>query len=355
MNVVEQIKKFVEPKSVALFGVSRRTEEGTYNILKNLLSYDYQGRIYPVNPKATEILGVKTYPRIADINDKPDLAIINLPRPLVPGIVNECIERGVPSIIIVTQGFADADDEEGKQLQREIDELIKKSGVRILGPNSLGTANAFINFSSSFVKLTMSKTPIGIICQTGSFFTLPELKLLGKAIDLGNACDVDLGDALEYFEQDDETRVVALHIEGTEDGARFLKIAKRLSPKKPVVALKTGRSEYAAQAAQSHTGSLVGKDEVWEAAFKQSGIIRVSDIEEFGDIARAFSVLPPMNGRKIGIISESGGVGIISIDSYRSISRHHGCHSQRLRGRCSAPHMVGADSSNVYRILPASG
>ncbi len=322
MNAAEQMKKFVEPESVVLFGVSRRTEEGTYNILKNLLNYGYQGRIYPVNPNATEILGVKTYPRIADIEDsKLDLAVINLPRSLVPRIIKECIERNVKSIIIVTQGFNDANDKEGKQLQKEIDELIKKNGVRVLGPNSLGTANAFINFSSSFTRLTMVKVPIGIICQTGAFFALPELRLLGKAIDPGNSCDLDVTDSLEFFEQDDQVNVIAMHIEGTKDGKRFLDVAGRTTRKKPIVALKAGRSEYAARAAQSHTGSMVGKDEVWDAAFRQSGIIRVSDMEEFSDAARAFSLLPLMAGKRIGIISTSGGVGIMSIDA---------CHKYNL-------------------------
>ena len=320
MNVVEQMKKFVEPKSVALFGVSRRTGEGAHNILEHLLSYGYKGRIYPVNPNATEILGVKTYSRIADIGNEIDLAIINLPRSLVPRIIKECVEKGIQSIIIVTQGFADATDEEGKHLQKEIEEFIKKSGVRILGPNSLGIANPFINFSSSFVKLKMAKVPIGIICQTGAFFGFVESRLLGKGIDLGNACDINFVDSLEYFEQDDETKVVALHIEGLQDGRGFIKAASRLARRKPVLALKTGRSEYAAQAVQSHTGSLVGTDEVWEAALRQSGVIRVSDIEELGDAATAFSLLPLMRGRRIGIISSSGGLGVMTVDASHQLN-----------------------------------
>jgi len=316
MNVVEQMKKFVEPKSVAILGASRRTGESALNILENLLSYGYEGKIYPVNPNATEILGLKTYPHVTNVNNEIDLAIISLPRSLVPGIVQECIEQGIQSIIIVTQGFADATDEEGKQLQKEIDKYVKKNRVRILGPNSLGTANAFIKFSSSFVRLDMAKVPTGIICQTGALFTRSrELTFIGKSIDLGNACDIDFADVLEYFEQDDETKVVALHIEGIQDGKRFLKAASHFARRKPVLALKTGRSEYAAEAVQSHTGSLIGSDEVWEAALRQSGVIRVSDIDELSDSVRAFSLLPPMKGRKIGIVSISGGLNIMSIDA----------------------------------------
>ncbi len=315
MNVAEQMKKFVEPKSVALFGVSRRTGEGAYNILEHLLSYGYQGKIYPINPNATEILGVKAYSRVADINDEIDLAIINLPRSLVTRIIKECVGKGIQSIIIVTQGFADANDGGGRRLQKEINEFIEKSGVRILGPNSLGTANPFVNFSSSFIKVGMVKVPIGIVCQTGAFFGFVELRLLGKGIDLGNACDIDFADSLEYFEQDIETKVVVLHVEGLRDGNRFIEVASRVAQKKPVIALKTGRSEYAAQAVQSHTGSLAGADEVWEAVLKQSGIIRVGDVEELGDSATAFSLLPLMKGKKIGIVSASGGLGVMTVDA----------------------------------------
>ncbi len=316
MNVVEQMKKFIEPESVALFGVSRRTGENALSMLQNLLSYGYTGRIYPVNPNATEILGVKTYSRVADISSEIELAVINLPRYLVPGVVKECVEQGIQSVIIETQGFADSTDEDGKQLQKEIDKFVKKGAVRILGPNTFGTANPFINFSSSFRKMEMEILPIGIICQTGVFFSgFHELKLLGKGFDLGNACDVGFTDGLEYFEQDDDTKIVFLHIEGIPNGRRFLSVAERVARRKPVLALKTGKSEQAARAVQSHTGSLVGKDEVWEVALRQSGVIRVGDIDELGDLVRIFPRLPLMGGRKIGIVSNSGGVGIMSIDA----------------------------------------
>jgi len=315
MNAVEEMKRFFEPRSVALLGVSRRTGEGNFNILENLLSYGYEGKIYPVNPKASEILGVPTYSRIADVSDEVDLAIINLPRSLVPGTVQECIEQGIHSIIIVTQGFADAGDEEGRQLQKELDKFIEVNGVRILGPNSLGTVNTFTRFSSSFAKMDMTKVPISIICQTGVFFELPESLLIGKGIDLGNACDVNFVDSLEYFEQDNETKVIVLHIEGMRDGKRFLKIAGRTALKKPIITLKTGKSEYAAKVARSHTGSLVGSDEIWATALKQSGLIRVTDIDELSDLAGAFSLLPTMKGRSVGIVSSSGGFNIISIDA----------------------------------------
>lgn len=162
----------------------------------------------------------------------------------------------------------------------------------------------------------MEKIPVGFVCQTGMFFINPPgLKLLGKSMDLGNGTDVHFSDGLEYFEQDAETKVVGLHIEGMRDASRSLKQAHRVARKKPVVALKAGRSEQVAQAAQSHTGSLVGKNEIWSAALKQAGGTKVDDIEELGDTIRAFYMLPLMKGRRVGIVTYSGGFGVIGIDA----------------------------------------
>jgi len=319
MDIVAQMRKFMEPKSVALIGVSRSGQalDGmSFDILGNLLKCGYQGRIYPINPHASEIMGVKAYHDVREVSEDIDLAVINLPRELVPQVVKKCIGKSVEAIIIVTQGFADANDGEGKQLQRELDELIKGNKVRIVGPNTFGIANAYTNFNSSYTKLEMSKIPIGLICQTGAFFAgFPYSRLIGKGIDLGNSCDVDFADGLEYFEQDDDIKVIVLHIEGMRDSRKFFKKASRVAFKKPIVALKTGRNERAAQAAQSHTGSLVGKDEIWDVALKQSGIIRVSDVEELDDMVKAFCTLPLMRGRRIGVTTWSGGFGIMGVDA----------------------------------------
>jgi len=316
MDVVEQLKQFMEPKSIAIIGASRRTGEEAFNILENLLSYGYKGRIYPVNPNASEILGVKTYPSVEELPEKVDLAVISLPRSLVPGIIKECVDKRISAITIVTQGFTDANDGEGKRLQKEIDNLIKGNETRILGPNTFGTANANINFSSSFIGAKMERIPVGLICQTGAFFEgFANLRVLGKGIDLGNACDIDFADGLEYFEQDTETKVIALHIEGIKDGRRFLTVAKRAAKKKPIIALKVGRGGQAARAAQSHTGSLTGRDEIWDTALKGAGVIRASDIEDFCDMIRAFCVLPLMPVTKIGIVTYTGGYGIMGADA----------------------------------------
>ncbi len=355
MSNLDQMRKFVEPESVALFGVSsQRVGENARNILQNLLDCGYRGKLYPVNPNAAEILGVKAFPRIADVPAPVDLAVINLPRSLVPGVVQEFVQHGIRSIIIATQGFADAHDEEGRNLQKQLDELVRQSGARIVGPNSLGTANAFINFSSSYANLEMQKVPVGVVCQTGAFlFRFGEAVFVGKAIDLGNACDVSFADALEYFAQDDQVKVVALHIEGVRDGRSFIEAASRATRIKPVVALKTGGSPYAAGPVQSHTGSLVGRDEVWQAAFKKSGVIRVSDIDEFGDAVRAFSTLPPMRGGRVAFASISGGLGIVGIDACHRYGLQIARFSDRTMGQIAALCPVWQGVGNPADIWPA--
>jgi acetyltransferase len=315
MKTLAQMKRFMEPKSVAIIGSSRDTGEWSFNILEHLLTYGYQGKLYPVNPNASEILGLKSYASVSEITSDIDLAIISTPRVLTPQLVKECSKHGIHAITVIGQGFNDASDSQGKQLQKEIDDVIKNSQTRVLGPNTLGTANAYINFSSSFSKIRLEKNHIGLICQTGVFFVgFAEVALTGKGIDLGNACDINFVDGLEYFEQDAETKAVALHIEGTKDTSRLIDIAKRITPKKPLIVLKTGKGQQAARAAKSHTGSLTGSHEIWSTALKQAGVIQASDLEELIDLTRAFSILPLMKNQKVGVATISGGLGIITLD-----------------------------------------
>lgn len=323
MDIVEQVRLFIEPRSVALVGVSSRTGQHAFNILENILNLGYQGEVYPVNPRVSNILGKKTYSTLGEIDADIDLAVVATPRGQVPDIIEECIRKGIRAVVIVGQGFADAEDEVGKKLQEKIMKMIRNTETRIIGPNTVGVANPFIDFSTCFAKQPeMKRLPIGVICQTGMFFgSFHDLNLLGKGIDIGNACDLDFADCLEYFENDRDTKIIFMHIEGMKNGRRFMEVAKRVARKKPILALKTGISPRAAKAAQSHTGSIIGKNEISEAVFKQCGIIRVSDFDEIGDLIKVFSCLPLMKGRSVGIISLSGGIGLMAID---------GCEEYRL-------------------------
>jgi len=316
LDTISQMKLFMEPRSVAIVGATRQSGADSFNIVERLTGHGYEGRVYPVNPKASEIVGIPAYPSIADVPEKVDLAVIPVwERSAVPDLLRQCIDAGIKAVVVVTQGFADA-DKEGRELQNTISTMAREGGVRILGPNSLGVANAFIGLDTSFVPHVMEKVPLGVICQSGLFFSLlRSLNPLGKGIDVANGCDVHIADALEYYEQDPETRVILLHVEGLKDGRRFIETARRVSRKKPIIALKTARTETGARAAQSHTGSLSGSDEVMRAALKQCGVLQASDIEEAEDLAKAFLRLPLMKGKRVGILSISGGAGVMQVDA----------------------------------------
>ena len=319
MDNINDIKLFLEPQSIAIIGISRKTGAKFDNALQNLQSYGYQGRIYPVNPNATEILGLKAYPSIKSIEDPVDHAVIVTPRTQVPGHIRDCSEKGIRAITIVTQGFSDSGDEEGHRLHKEIVSLASDTGVRILGPNSFGSANVYASFCSAFAMLSMQPNPLALICQSGMLFNgVSVYRFVCKGIDVANITNVDFADCLEYFEQDHQVKVIVLHIEGMPDARRFIKIARRVSLKKPIIAMKTGRSEQGIAAAQSHTGSLAGTNEVWDAALKQAGIIRVDNLEEMVDITRTLSMLPPLENPNIAVATFSGGTGIMALDGMQN-------------------------------------
>ena len=316
MNVLQQMKLFMEPKSVALVGLTRNTGDGAFNVMENLLSYGYQGNMFPINPSTREILGIRTYASVLDIPEPADLAIIGTPRNLVPNLLMECNQRGIRSAVVFAQGFADATDNEGHHLHQQMINVIRTTGIRVVGPNTFGTANAFINFSSSFFRQQLKRRPIGIICQSGMFYIgFPELVLTGKGMDIGNGCDIQFIEGLQYFEDDPQIKVVALHIEGMEDPTKFIGVARKVAKKKPIIALKTGRGEKSARAAESHTGSLTGSDNIWETALTQAGAIRMSELQELIDIARAFSILPPIQNPNTGVATLSGALGIMTLDA----------------------------------------
>ena len=314
MRVSADLKPFLEPRSVALVGVPRRTGRGSFNILEILLGMGFPGRVYPVNPQAKEILGVPAYPSLKAIPEAPDLAVMMLPREAVPPTLEDCVRRGIRAAIVVSDGFAEA-DAEGKKLQARLVEIVRGSGCRLVGPNSLGVVNNFARFTTTFLPVPKGAQPLALVSQSGGFFAGFANFVPGKALDLGNMADVDFADALDHFAADPAIRVIALHIEGLKDGRRFLASARRVAREKPVLVLKTGRSELAQRTAATHTGSLAGSDQVFDALCHQAGLIRVKDGDELGDIAGAFQHLPPFTGNRLGIITPTGGGAVLALDS----------------------------------------
>ena len=311
--------KFFEPDSVVIIGAPRNTGPGTYNGVELMRRYGYRGRIYPVNPQADAICGIKSYQTIAAVPEPADLALISIGRDLVPNALQECIASGIRRVIIISQGFSDA-DRHGSELQQEIASLARQSGTRVLGPNTMGVLNNFQNFLTGFIDIKPPRAfpPASLIAQTGLIQVASgnfAYQGWGKAIDIGNGCDVDFLDALDYFGRDPQTRIIALHMEGILRGREFFEKACSIACYKPIIALKTGRSRAGARAALSHTGSIVGEDAVVEAAFARAGIIRVYSNIEMSVAIRALLRFGPLGGSRLGVITATGAAGIMAMDA----------------------------------------
>ncbi len=322
---VQAMRAFFNPQSVAIIGVSRLTGPGAFNILENLLDYGYKGRIYPVNPKATEILGVKCYARAQELPEVPDLAIVTVPRQIMPTVINDACERGIRHFTLVPQGLAEA-DEAGAAIQRQFMDTVRRHGARVLGPNTLGTVNAFDIFMSSFMPVTRLPEPLasGVICQTGLFLAT-DLGLttgIGLGIDIGNQVDIGFPEALKFLGEDPRVKVVCLHMEGLRpgEGRAFVDVARSVTVPggqagKPVLVYKTARSVAGARTAGSHCGSLAGSHRVYSAALDEAGVVRLEDVEDMDDTVKAFLYLPPMKGKRVFIVTVSGGGGIMAADA----------------------------------------
>lgn len=312
------------PDSIAIIGASPDAKKIGGRPLAYLQKNNFEGAIYPVNPKYDAIAGLKCYKNIKEIQKTVDLAIISLPKDLVLNSFKECIESGVRSVVIFSAGFGEM-DEEGKRLQDEISSLAKQHCVRVLGPNCLGLfnveKNAYATFSTILEKQTPLKGKIGFVSQSGAFgshvFTLARQQQIGFSyfVATGNESDVDVADCIAYLAEDENTKVIACYIEGAKDGEKLIEAFQLAAKnKKPVVALKVGTTSVGKQAALSHTGSLAGADEVYDAVFEQYGVYRAKTIQEFVDVAYACAELPIPKGDNVAIFTVSGGVGIMLAD-----------------------------------------
>ncbi|MEM3519208.1 MAG: CoA-binding protein [Candidatus Hadarchaeales archaeon] len=313
------LKCFFEPESVAVIGASREPGKLGHEILKNIIDAGFRGKIYPVNPKADEILGLKCYPSINDVPEKVDLAVIIVPARFVPSVVTDCGKKGVRGVVVISGGFREVGDA-GAQLEAQLVEAAKNAGVRVVGPNCQGINSAGVGLCASW-PLVKTKGSISVISQSGTVLAAigcwAEAEGIGvsKMVALGNKCDVDEIELIDYLGEDEETKVIALYIEGTRDGRKFLEIARRVSGRKPIVVLKGGKTEKGAEAARSHTRSLAGLDRVFDAAFRKAGVLRVEGVEELYDACKAFVTLPLPKGPNVAIVTSSGGCGILATDA----------------------------------------
>ncbi len=310
---------FFKPRSVAIIGLSRSAIDAPVSVLTTLKDFGYGGRIHVVNPSMKGVDGINVCSNLKELPEPVDLAVISVERSSVPGVLQECADNGIRSAIVITQGFADADDE-GRRLQEKIAALSKETGLRILGPNTIGVANALECFTSSFIEVRRDNAPVGQVAQSGLF--MMGHHLMGNdpagyclSIDLGNTCDIDFVDVLEYYEQDDNIRVIQCHAEAIEDGQAFVDAASRISASKPVIALKAGMTATGQAAVASHTGAAAGAAEVYRAAFGKAGVVPAEDAEELRLLTKAFVTYRPPKGRRVAVMSFSGGANILAADA----------------------------------------
>ena len=319
----ECMKYIFNPRSIAIIGVS--TGQANWNsqlFLRGLLNFRYSGKIYPVNPKGGEILGLKVYPGIRDIPGAIDYAYYVTPAQHTPSIMEDCAIKGVKVVCIFSAGFSES-DQGGKQLESTIVSIAQKKGTRVIGPNCMGAycPSSNLSYITGFPK---EAGKVAFISQSGGNVT--DLVYMGasrgirfsKTISYGNACDLNETDFLEYLVHDPDTEIIAAYIEGVKDGPRFLQALKEATAIKPVVMLKGGKTSAGSKAVASHTGQLAGKGEIWEAIYKQSSAIAVSDLEEMVDTILAFLFIPSTIGHKVAILTSGGGAGVRAADECES-------------------------------------
>lgn len=322
------LNNIMKPNSIVLIGASRKKQSVGYGILKNLLTgcvfntkycKPYNGEVYAVNPNAKKVLGKKCYKSILDIKKKVDVAIIAIPAKLIPDTMKEIAKAGTKGVIIISAGFSEY-GEKGKKLQKEILRIAKKNKIRFVGPNCLGILRTSNNMNASFAPTMPPKGNIAFISQSGALadsvidWAIESRYGFSTIISYGNKADLDAEDYLEWLANDKETKVITMYIEGVKDGKKFLRIAKKVCKKKPVIALKAGRGKAGTKAISSHTGSLAGSYKIYEAAFKQAGIIQADNVEELFDLGKALAEQPPLKKNSVAIVTNGGGCGVLTAD-----------------------------------------
>ncbi|MDW8034994.1 MAG: CoA-binding protein [Candidatus Korarchaeum sp.] len=336
------LEGFFNPSSIVVIGASRTPGKIGYEILRALVENKrggtFRGDLYAVNPRSDEtILGVPTYKSVLELPKSPDLAVIVTPAPQTPQALEECGEKGIRNAVVISGGFAEVGGE-GLILQRVLDEVRRKYGIRIVGPNCVGVVSPSTGVDTLFLPVEKelqdrsyisSPRPkpgsVALSTQSGAFgvacldYMYGEGIGLSKFISYGNKIDVDEVDVISYLRDDPQTRVILIYAESIDRGREFLELSREVTKEKPIVVLKAGRTSAGARAASSHTAAIAGSDAIYDAAFKQAGIIRVWDMEELFDVAKALAMQPPAEGESIAILTDGGGVGVMAADEAEAL------------------------------------
>ncbi|MEM1586267.1 MAG: acetate--CoA ligase [Candidatus Bathyarchaeia archaeon] len=315
-----KLDAFFNPRSIAVIGASRDPSKVGHRVLKNLIEGGFDGTLYPINPNADEILGLKCYKNARVIQGEVDLAVIIVPANIVPSVLEDCGVKGVKGVVIISAGFGET-GKEGAQLERELVSICRRYSIRMQGPNCLGIISIQNRVNASFAPAMPLPGNISFVSQSGALgsailnWAIRNEIGFTKFISLGNEADLNAADFIEALGEDDDTKVIGFYIEGVKEGGRFLEVARKVSRKKPIVAIKAGTTSAGIRAVSSHTGSLAGSEVAFSAAFKKAGIIRVNTLEELFNIILAFGSQPPLKGRRILIVTNGGGPGILATDA----------------------------------------
>ncbi|MEA3377599.1 MAG: acetate--CoA ligase family protein [Chloroflexota bacterium] len=343
------LDNFFQPESVAVIGASRHPEKLGYAVLNNLKKGGYQGRLYPVNPKAEEILGLEAYASVLDIPDPVGLAVIVVPAKIVPHVLRECGEKDISAVVVITAGFREA-GREGLEQERELIAIAKEYDLRLIGPNCLGVIDTDTPLNATFAAGMPPGGPINFMSQSGALGTaVLDLAMAGrvgfsKFVSLGNKADVSETDLLRAWGDDPDSRVILIYVEGVPDGQEFMDVARQVTRNKPIVAIKSGVTKSGSRAVSSHTGSLAGSEQAYKAAFEQAGVTRAASMQQVFDYALGFAYQPPLEGNRVGIVTNAGGPGILATDAVE----HAGLEIPRLSNetvRALEEYLPGAASA----------
>ncbi len=360
MEKKQHLQFFFNPRSVAIIGASRDSHKLGYGVVNNLPEHHYRGQIYPVNPRAREVLGYECYPNIAEVPKPVDLAILIVPARIVADTIAQCGEAGVPAAIVVSGGFSEIGPE-GEQREKELTETAARYGMRILGPNCIGAIDTHTPVNTTFVNGMPRIGDIAFVSQSGAVVAAVIDWARGagvgfsRMVSLGNSADVNETEMLAEMAADPESRVITGYLEGVADGRTFMEVASEAAIKKPVGMVKVGLGESGARAVASHTGALAGSSQAYDAAFRKAGVLRASSLEELFDWARALAWQPLPKGNRVAVLTNAGGPGILAVDALEAagltLAPLTDATREYLRTRCPAHSSV----RNPVDILAGSG
>ena len=320
------LKSFLEPKSVVVVGASDTPGKAGHGVMSNLVANEFAGRMYPVNPKVKEIMGHRVYSSVNDLPETPDVAVLVIPAPAVVKTLEECAAKGIKHAVIESGGFAEV-DEQGVRLEKRIVEIAQSSGMRVLGPNTSGLISTPGKFITTFFPQgKVRRGPVSYVAQTGNFATHTMKWILSaenygvsRVIGLGNRCDVDEAEAIEFLGDDPETKVICVYLEGFKDGRRFIDAARSASKNKPVLAIKGGITASGTKAVTTHTASLATDAEILDGIFRQAGVVRIRRYTDLIDIPKAMAFQPLPRGNRVAIFAPSGAMGVLAADACENL------------------------------------